>query len=115
MMKYLLVVVFILASAIFAEAQHSVDLAWTASVDTGVTYNIYRAPMRCALTNPASFAQVNPAPITALTYTDPIATPGTYSYEATAVLGGLQSIPSNKVRVDVLVGRPTSLTVIRIQ
>jgi endoglucanase len=102
---------FLLLCALTAEAQHSVVLAWTASTDTGSTYDIYRLSGACPTGTPSGFTLLNTAPITGTTYTDSTVTPGTYCYYATAVLGGQQSVPSNTVSVVILPAPPQGLKV----
>jgi hypothetical protein len=76
-------------------AQHSVSLAWTASTSAAgnpsLTYNVYRSS-GCS----GTFALLNSAPISATTFLDAAVPPGTYCYEATAVLAGLESTPSSE-------------------
>lgn len=67
---------------------HSVTLAWTASVSTGVTgYNVYRTGGTCAAATVASMTKLTSAAITTLTYTDTTAsTAGNmYCFAVTAV------------------------------
>ncbi|HEX4076021.1 MAG TPA: hypothetical protein VHX49_11530 [Candidatus Acidoferrales bacterium] len=76
-------------------AQHSVSLAWTASISAAgnpsLTYNVYRSS-GCS----GTFTLLNTAPISAANFLDAAVPPGTYCYEATAVLAGLESTPSNQ-------------------
>jgi hypothetical protein len=76
-------------------AQHSVSLAWTASTSAAgnpsLTYNVYRSS-GCS----GTFTPLNTAPISATNFLDAAVPPGTYCYEATAVLAGLESTPSNE-------------------
>jgi len=78
-----------------ASAQHNVSLTWTASTSAAgnpsLTYNIYRSS-GCSST----FAILNTAPISATSFLDIAVPPGTYCYQATAVLAGLESTPSNQ-------------------
>jgi len=78
-----------------AHAQHNVSLAWTASTSAAgnpsLTYNVYRSS-GCS----GTFALVNTAPISATSFLDVAVPPGTYCYQATAVLTGLESTPSNE-------------------
>ena len=83
------------ASAAPARAQHNVSLAWTASTSAAgnpsLTYNVYRSP-GCT----GTFEPLNTAAISATTFLDVAVPPGTYCYQATAVLAGLESNPSNE-------------------
>lgn len=78
-----------------AHGQHSVTLAWTASTSAAgnpsLTYNVYRSS-GCS----GTFALVNTAPIGATSFLDLAVPPGTYCYQTTAVLAGLESTPSNE-------------------
>lgn len=78
-----------------AHAQHNVSLAWTASTSAAgnpsLTYNVYRSS-GCS----GTFALLNTMPISATTFLDAAVPPGTYCYQATAVLAGLESAPSNQ-------------------
>lgn len=82
-------------TAMPARAQHNVTLTWTASTSAAgnpsLTYNIYRSS-GCS----GGFAVLNTAPISATSFLDVAVPPGTYCYQATAVLAGLESIPSNQ-------------------
>jgi hypothetical protein len=77
-----------------ARAQHNVSLAWTASTSAAgnpsLTYNIYRSS-GCS----GAFALLNTMPISATSFLDIAVPPGTYCYQATAVLAGLESMSSN--------------------
>jgi hypothetical protein len=75
--------------------QHAVKLSWTASSDASanpsLTYNVYRAST-CA----GHFALINSAPVPATAYVDASSAAGAaYCYQVTAVLGGVESAPSN--------------------
>ena len=82
-----------------AQTAHSATLTWSAPSDatTGSTYNIYRATGACPTSGlgTLTFAKVNAAPITALTYVDSGLTVGTYCYYATQVQSSTESLPSN--------------------
>jgi hypothetical protein len=105
----------ILIPAVFATSAraqaHSVSLAWTASTDTGVSYNIYRLSGACPSSGTSGFAKITGAPVTATTYTDNQLLPGTYCYYATSVLNGSESIPSNLAPAVVLPAAPTALSI----
>jgi len=95
-----------------ASAQaHSVSLAWTASTDSAVSYNLYRLSGACPSTGTSGFSKITAAPVTATTYTDSAVAPGTYCYYATAVLNGSESIPSNLASAVVLPAAPTALSI----
>lgn len=77
-------------------AQNSVRVSWTPSSDaTGnpsLTYNVYRADS-C----PGQFAKLNSAPLSATSYVDAnVAMGAAYCYQVTAVLGDVESMPSNQ-------------------
>ena len=78
-----------------AHAQHNVSLVWTASTSASgnpsLTYNVYRSS-GCS----GTFALLNTMPITATSFLDTAVPPGTYCYQATAALAGLESTPSNE-------------------
>jgi hypothetical protein len=84
------------SSASPADAQFTVKITWTASVDAAanpsLTYDIYRAS-----TCGGHFVKINAAPVTGTTYLDASAATGAaYCYQVTAVLGGVTSAPSNQ-------------------
>jgi hypothetical protein len=89
-----------LAFAAPARAQYSVSLTWTASTSAvgnpSLTYNVYRSS-GCS----GTFALLNTTPVTASSFLDVAVPPGTYCYQATAVLAGLESTPSNQASADV--------------
>jgi hypothetical protein len=115
-MKHAFRVTIVLAALLIgpaAFAQHQVVLSWTASTDAAanptLTYNVYRSNTTCALAT--TFAKINASPITAVTYTDTSVGPGSFCYEATAVLNGVESTNSNTAQAVILPSSPTSLTV----
>jgi hypothetical protein len=82
-------------SAVPARAQNSVRVGWTSSSDAGanpsLTYNVYRAGS-CS----GQFAKVNSAPLSGISYLDTdVAIGAAYCYQVTAVLNGVESLPSN--------------------
>jgi hypothetical protein len=83
-----------------ARAQHNVSLVWTASTSAGgnpsLTYNVYRSS-GCS----GTFVLLNTMPISATAFLDAAVPPGTYCYQATAVLSGLESTPSNEASAAV--------------
>lgn len=108
MKKFLLVIA--LALAAHAQTTHFVQLQWTdPNNPTGTTYNIYRANGACSSTS--TFTVVNTAPITGLTFQDNSVTVGTFCYQATAVINGLESGPSPTAGVPVRPFSPVTLTV----
>lgn len=95
-----------------ARAQsHSVSLEWTASTDSGVSYNVYRFSGACPASGTAGFSKITTATVIATAYTDTTVAPGSYCYYATAVLNGAESLPSNLVSAVILPAAPTSLSV----
>jgi hypothetical protein len=91
-----------------ARAQHDVSLTWTASTSAAgnpsLTYNIYRSS-GCS----GTFALLNTTPISATSFLDIAVPPGIYCYQATAVLTGLESTPSNEA--PAVVPGPVVITV----
>jgi hypothetical protein len=73
---------------------HSVSLSWTASTDSGVSYNLYRLAGACPTSGTTGFVKINASPISGLTYSDTRIGPGDYCYYATATLNGAESVPS---------------------
>src|SRR5579863_4303388 len=79
-----------------AQSQYAVKISWTASTDAAanpsLTYNVYRAAA-C----PGHFAKINAAPVIGTSYVDTSAGTGAaYCYQVTAVLSGVESVPSNQ-------------------
>src|SRR5271154_4797208 len=74
--------------------QHTVRIAWAASVDAianpSLTYNVYRASS-C----PGYFVQLNTAPVVGTFYVDTaVAAGASYCYQVTSVLSGVEGSPS---------------------
>lgn len=81
--------------AVPARAQNSVRVTWTPSSDAGanpsLTYSVYRAGS-C----PGQFTKLNSAPLSGASYLDTnVAIGAVYCYQVTAVLDGVESLPSN--------------------
>jgi hypothetical protein len=76
--------------------QHSVNLSWKASTTPGIAYNVYRL-------GPSGMLKLNTAPIPQTSYVDSTVQPGeTYYYVIKAASAkGIESIPSNQVRVTI--------------
>jgi hypothetical protein len=78
-----------------ASAQHSVNLTWTASSDAAenpsLAYNIYRAS-----TCIGPFTKLNVSPLAATAYLDAAVLSGSYCYQVTSVLRGVESAASNQ-------------------
>jgi len=102
-------IVILLCTADHAQA-HSVSLAWTASTDPGVSYNIYRLSGACPAAGTTGFSKITATPVAATTFTDSTATPGTYCYYATSVFNGAESVPSNLAPAVILPAAPTALS-----
>ena len=88
--------------AVQSHAQsQSAYLRWVASASAAtnpsLTYNVYRAST-CA----GSFSKISSAPVATTTYLDNEPGPGSYCYQVTAVLGGVESSPSNTATVTLL-------------
>lgn len=96
----LLALVFAL-DAMPARAQNSVRVSWTPSSDAAgnpsLTYNVYRANS-C----PGQFTQLNSVPLSGTSYLDTnVAMGAAYCYQVTAVLDGVESIPSSQATAAV--------------
>jgi len=80
-----------------AQSQYAVKLTWSASSDAAanpsLTYNVYRAAA-C----PEHFVKINSVPVTGTSYADTnVGAGAAYCYQVTAVLSGVESVPSNQV------------------
>jgi len=106
----------LIAGPVFA-AGPSVTLSWTASVTsttaTPGTSNVYRETGTCPTTQPTStvgFSQIATNITPSGPYTDTTVSTGTtYCYVVTAVIGGLESNPSNTFQA-VISGLPSPPT-----
>ena len=105
-----LMIFILFCSTAYAKA-HSVSLAWTASTDSGVSYNIYRLSGACPATGTTGFSKITTAPVNATTFMDSVGAPGTYCYYATSVLNGAESVPSNLTPAVILPAAPTALSI----
>jgi hypothetical protein len=105
-----LAILVLFCTATHAQA-HSVSLSWTASTDSGVSYNVYRLSAACPATGTAGFTKITATTVIATTYTDGTVAPGTYCYYATSVLNGSESVPSNLASAVILPAAPTALSV----
>jgi len=106
-MKTLLAAFLFLAVPLNAAPTHQVVLNWLASADGGAV-TIYRAPGACSASS--VFASISSG-VTANTYTDSTVTVGSFCYQVTTIVNGVESLPSNPVTVRLLPGAPTSLVV----
>ena len=102
--------IFILFCAVVHARAHAVSLTWTASIDGGVGYNVYRFSGACPAAGTIGFSKITATPLTATTYTDSAVAPGTYCYYATAVLNGAESVPSNLASAVILPAAPAALS-----
>lgn len=109
-MKKLIAVLALSSVAALAQSSHSVSLSWTPSTDTGGTVNVYRAPAACTA-NPTNFTAIKTGVVAAGPYADTTVTVGSFCYYVTAVVGGAESAPSDKVTATVLPQSPTGLVV----
>jgi hypothetical protein len=102
----LFALMFLAAASASAQSQ-SAYLDWVASASAAsnpsLTYNVYRAS-----TCSGTFVKVNAAPIATTSYLDNQPAPGSYCYEVTAVLNGVESSPSNMAAATVLPIQPAS-------
>ncbi|MGH9687738.1 MAG: hypothetical protein ACRD5K_11670 [Candidatus Acidiferrales bacterium] len=97
---------FIFAPGAFAQNQ-SAYLRWAPSASAvgnpSLTYNVYRANS-CA----GTFAKINAAPVASTVFLDNQPPPGSYCYQVTAVLSGVESNPSNDATATILPLQPQS-------
>ena len=109
---YLILVLFF-ATILPAQTTHTVTLTWTASADSTApapgTVNVYRAPGVC-FSSSLVYVQIAQGISATGPYSD-TAVPafGTYCYYVTAVIGGVESGPSNHVIVTIQPSSPTTL------
>lgn len=108
MKRLLLAVLLLFATGAYAQAApHSVALSWTASTDGGVV-TVYRASGACSTSS--VFASITTG-VATNTFTDSTVTVGSFCYQVTTVVNGLESQPSNQVTARILPQAPTSLTI----
>lgn len=98
-----------LASIRTLAQSQSAYLRWVASASAAsnpsLTYNVYRASP-CS----ATFVKINAASVTTTWYLDNQPAPGSYCYEVTAVLSGVESGPSNMAAATILPVQPQPQT-----
>ena len=84
-------------NAAILTTQHSVTLTWQTSTSPRARYNVYRRGIS------GDPNRINRVPVADTSYTDISVQPGqTYFYTTRSInLAGVESIPSNEVRVDV--------------
>jgi fibronectin type 3 domain-containing protein len=87
--------------ALPAQSQYSARITWvastTAAANPSLTYNVYRAA-----TCPGHFTAINAAPVAGTSFVDlAVAIGASYCYQVTAVLSGVESLPSNQTTVAV--------------
>jgi hypothetical protein len=96
----LVAVAIFIAPGAFAQQTQSTYLRWTesssASGNPSLTYNIYRAGS-CT----GTFTEIAAA-VASTTYLDNQPAPGSYCYQVTAVLNGVESNPSNDATATIL-------------
>jgi hypothetical protein len=86
----------------------TVLLVWLDAINPpATTYHVYRAPGACS--DSSRFERVNAAPLAVRTYQD-TPTPGTWCYRVTALVAGVESVPSAPVAILVQPAAPTGLT-----
>lgn len=86
---------FLFTAAILSAQGRSVTLNWTDTVNpAGTTWNVYRAPGLC--TASPVFVKLTATPLTVKTYVDSTVVSGSYCFQVTAVLNGVESGPSNQ-------------------
>ncbi|MGH9740564.1 MAG: hypothetical protein ACRD4X_18550 [Candidatus Acidiferrales bacterium] len=100
------VAMFPFAYGALAQSQ-STYLRWapsaSAASNPSLTYDVYRANS-CS----GTFTQINSAPVTATVYLDNQPPPGSYCYQVTAMLNGVESSPSNDATATILPLQPQS-------
>jgi hypothetical protein len=95
-MKIKLAALLLLTASAFGQTAHTDVLTWTASPTNGTTINVYRATGSCA-SNPTAFVQIATGVVAGGPYTDVSPLVGVQCYYVTAALGGVESVPSNKI------------------
>jgi hypothetical protein len=110
-MLLVLLMEFFICCAPLGAQSHSVSLKWTASVDAGASYNIYRLTGTCPVSGTGGFSKISATPVSGTTFNDAAQSAGTYCYYVTAVLNGAESLPSNLAAAVILPGAPTSLQI----
>ena len=111
-MKRIILIILLAAIPVSAQgAPHSVTLNWTASTDGGVV-TVYRAAGVCSTSS--VFASITTG-VATNTFTDSTVTVGSFCYQVTTVVNGLESKPSNQVTAVVLPQAPSGLTAPQIQ
>jgi hypothetical protein len=83
---------------------HTVTLSWQASTDTVEGYNLYRGSAAGQETT-----KLNSAVVVGTSFTDTTASVGQSFYVARSVVGGVESINSNEVSVQLRPSAPTNL------
>jgi len=114
------VIFFILLAGIFAnraEAQHTVTLSWTLSIDDTTancatpntcSETVYRAPGACSATS--AFAAIGGSQLpTVITFTDSAVVPGVYCYAVSFTQNGLESA-KDSVTVTLPPAQPSGIT-----
>jgi hypothetical protein len=81
------------------------NISWQHPDDTA-TYNIYRATGACSV--PSTFAKVGTSTVRSYTDSPPV---GRYCYRVTAVVGGVESVPSSTLEYASLPPAPTDLRI----
>jgi len=99
-------------ASLAAQSAHTVALSWTDTTNpAGTSYNVYRAAGAC--TGSPAFAKIGSTPVSVKTYTDSaVASAATYCYQVTAVLNGVESVPSNSVAAVIPPDPPSGLSVV---
>lgn len=101
-MRHIAKLLILSASALPLLAQHpTVQLSWTPSATPGnVTTNVYRAAGECTAAG-LTWTKITAAPVSGATYTDSAVTAGHHCYRVTAVLAGIESVPSGAAGVAI--------------
>lgn len=114
-LAYLFLLIAFVITPLRAQAAHSAVIKWSASPDAAANptlgYNVYRFQGTCPTGTTPTFVKVNAAPITALTYTDSGLALGNVCYYVTAVLNGVESVPSASAGGTIPPAGVTTITV----
>jgi hypothetical protein len=101
-------ILLLLISTAMAQTTHSVTLTWTDTANpAGTTYTVKRSSGLC--TGTPTFATMATA-VAGKAYTDLNVGVGNWCYVVTAVLSGVESVPSNLASANVPPFAPVALT-----
>lgn len=115
-MRNFLAILFFVAAASLANAQHKVTLSWVASTDSTSsnpgTVSVYRATGTCPASGigTLTYSTLTAAAPAGGPYADTTVSAGTYCYYVTATISGATSGPSNTFTAVVPTATATGLT-----